>query len=156
MTWDSNSTNTDVTISEQQANETVPILSMKQLVIKNVSVILLYIFCISSTVDENRDTVNTPNEIRDDILLHGSDRIDQSNFAAANSNPIDIRKIILPRKNIIKGRPKGSGRTVVGTKKKNRRNADTIAKQSASSSIRVTRSSSKISPSDIPIKRMRL
>lgn len=154
LTSNSNSTNTDITMTEQQANETNSILSMMQLCIKKNSWSLTD-FSFSFTDDENRDTVDAPNEIGDAIMRHGSNRIVDSNFAAANSNTIEIRKISLPRKNIVKGRPKGSGRTVVGTKKKNRKNAGIIATESASSNKRVTRSANKISPSDIQSKRIR-
>ncbi len=107
------------------------------------------ILFLSLIADVNQDE---PNETSEE-MLHESDRIVDSNVAAANSNLIEIRRITLPRKNIVKGRPKGSGRTVVGTKKKNSKNADT---ESASSNKRVTRSVSKISPSDTQRKRMRM
>lgn len=83
-----------------------------------------------------------------------SDRIVASNYAAANSNLIEIRKLTLPRKNIVKGRPKGSGRTAVGTKKKNKKNAGTI--ELASSCKRITRSANKKSLSDSQSQRVRL
>lgn len=55
--------------------------------------------------------------------------------AGSNLNKVEIRKISLPSKNIRIGRPKGSGRTVVGTKKKSAKNGT-----SAKSCDRITRS----------------
>lgn len=52
-------------------------------------------------------------------------------------NVIQIRQIKLPSQNYRVGRPKGSGRTVVGTRKKEKK------KQQAVSSDRVTRSTTQ-------------
>lgn len=102
-------------------------------------------------VDETNDMV--------DATIHRPSLIVETNLATtnSNSNSIEIRKISLPRKNIVKGRPKGSGRTVVGTKKKVKKNASrTIATEQASSIGRVTRSANKVLARDVQSKGMRL